>query len=397
MQNLIPTKKSLSVRIKILLTVAVGVVGLSLLIYVISESLILKSYVQIEQAGMEKDLNRAVDAIQEFSDQQMIKLADWASWDEAYDYTEKRNEDWPPTSIYPASMANLDNNLAMFTNPDGSIFFIMVSDISERVEVSNESAKNYFTAHPELVSHTDLRSATQGIALLPEGPMIIVSLPVKNSEGEGPIHGALTFGRYLDTEKINALGEITHLTLSSYRYDAEDVPEEVATARERLTSGEKYVVDVMGQNALAGYALVRDIKGDPALILRVDEARPVFSQGNKTLIVFLWVGAVALLLFGIVIMVLLEKIVISRFVRLSSDVEKVNDVHDLSLRMQSSVKDEIGTLADKINQLLQWLSEAREAEASSRREIVNLLDELKKGKEQAEEMAAILAKQNEGK
>jgi nitrate/nitrite-specific signal transduction histidine kinase len=89
-------------------------------------------------------------------------------------------------------------------------------------------------------------------------------------------------------------------------------------------------------------------------------------------------------------MILLDQLVIARFMRLTSAVEKINDGRDLSIRVQGGVKDEIGMLADKINQMLAWLKEAREAEASSRREIVTLLSDLKTEKEQAEEMAKIL-------
>ncbi len=383
-------KKNLSVRSKILFTVIVSVLGLSVLVYVISTQVLLKSYVSIEQAGMEQDLNRAVDAIAEFSDQQFIKITDWASWDESYNYIISRDPKWPPTSIYPSSMANLDNNLAMFTDLSGKIFFIMMTDIQSREEVKSDSVKAYFTEHPELVTHADPDSSTKGLVMLPEGPMIIVSLPVKNGEGQGPIHGSLTFGRYLDAKKVGELGKVTHLNLSVYRIDAADLPREVSEAKAHLIAGTEYVVEPLSSKSVSGFALLKDLNGNPSLILRVDAPRPVFAQGNISLALYLGIGAAALLVFGLVIMILLDQLVIARFMRLTSAVEKINDGRDLSIRVQGGVKDEIGMLADKINQMLAWLKEAREAEASSRREIVTLLSDLKTEKEQAEEMAKIL-------
>lgn len=386
----------MSVRLKILLTIVVCVVALSAAIYFISSTVLTSSYAAIEEEGMDRDLKRAVDAIGEFSDQQMIKLADWAAWDEAYNYTKDRDASWPPTSIYPSSMANLDNNLAMFTDRTGAIFFIMVTDTKNVVEVDSASVESYFSLHPELVSH-DMGGATQGIVMLPEGPVLIVSLPVLTAEGKGPVYGTLTFGRFLDTDKIEDLGRITHLNLSAFRYDATDLPPSVVEAKKKLDAGQTYVVDPENAASISGYALVKDVNGAPALILKVSEPRPVYAEGQKTLALFALMGSIALLAYGLIIIFLLERLVIARFVRLTNTVQKINDVHDLSIRVEDTVKDEVGMLAGKINQLLGWLGEAREAEASSRREIVNLLDELKKGKEQAEEMARILEKKAEGK
>lgn len=384
--------KQPSVRFKILLTVVVSILGFSVLVYVTTTQVLVSSYVSIERASMEQDLSRGVDAIQEFSDQQMIKLADWAAWDEAYRYTLTHDQKWAAMTVYPSSMKNLDTNLSMFTDLTGKISFIMVTDTKNVVEVNHDSIASYFRAHPTLVTHS-VGESTKGIVMLPDGPIIIVSLPVLDSAGKGPTYGSLTFGRYLDAEKIADLGKVTHLSLSVYRYDDAGLPEEVAHAKSRLAQGDTYIVEPLSQDTVSGFALLKDLQGNPALILRVDEHRPIYTQGTISLALYLAIGAGALILFGLVILLLLDRLVISRFLRLTSDVEKINDGKDLSRRVVGGVRDEIGVLAEKINQLLTWLSEAREAEAASRRETVNLLDELKNEKEQREEMSKLLKSQ----
>ncbi len=383
---------ALSVRTKILLTVAISIVALSAAVYFISSLVLLPSYAAIEREAMERDLNRAVDAIGEFSDTQMIKLADWAQWDESYQYTVTRDMEWIRTSIFPDSMANLDNNLALFADETGTPFFLMVTDIAAREETSSDTIRAYLAAHPELVTHTTFESATEGLIMLPDGPLILVSLPVRTSEGEGPILGSLSFGRYLDADKVREIGEITHLALSVYRYDDPALPDGPRQARAALEAGAPYVIAPVSSDLFTGYALLRDVYGEPALILKVEEPRPIYAQGNATFSLYLIIGALALIAFGIIMVFLLDRIVIARFVRLTADVDAINDEKDLSKRVSGGEGDEIGRLAAQINRLLGWLSEAREGEAAARREMVNLLDDLKKQQEQTEEMRRLTGK-----
>ncbi len=368
----------LSVRSKILLTIGVSIVLLSALIYLISTEVLLKSYLAIEREGMVQDLRRANDAIEEFENQQMIKLSDWAAWDEAYEYGRDRNEEWVEETIYASGMANLDINVAMFTDTEGNIFYLKVADIETREEVASSTVASYFAGRTDLVRHAELDAATRGIVMTSDGPLIVVSLPLRTSEGLGPIPGSITFARYLDEKKISDIASITHLSVQVFPY-AGTLPEDVVEAKEALAAGaSEYVVPESG-DSLHGYVPLLDIDGNPILILRVDTPRPIYAQGQITFLLFMAIGGLAILLFGIVMVWLLERLVIARFVALTKDVEQINRDQDLSIRVEGGVMDDIGKLAEKINQMLSWLSE-------SRREIVVLLEDVKHGKERAEEM-----------
>jgi sensor domain CHASE-containing protein len=390
MKNRNLSDRFLSIRTKILLVVVASIIALSVTAYLISALILLPSYLSIEREGVERDVNRATDAIGEFSDSQMIKLADWASWDQAYEYGFTHDRAWTDENIYATGMANLDINILTVADTKGEVFYLQQVDIDAREEVGSTSVASYLASHADLLTHPDAGSETRGLVMLPEGPMILVSLPMLPAEGVGETSGSISFGRFLDARKIAELGDITHLSLSVYRYDDETIPATVARAKARLLGGASTVVEAESPERIAGYALLRDVYGAPALILVVKEDRPIFVQGNITFLTFLGVGAFALLVFGIVIVLLLEQIVISRFVRLTKDVETINENRDLSRKVEGGTGDEIGRLADRINRLLQWLLEARDAEASTRREMVNVMNELKRDKEQMDEMQKIL-------
>ncbi len=385
-------QKVLSVRRKILITIIGSIVVLGICISVIASVVLMKSYRDLENAAMAQDLRRANDAITEFSGQQRIKLSDWAAWDEAYEYARDRDPVWAADTIYATGLANLDINMMLFADITGAPIRLMAVDIPRRTEVSSTDMQEYFAAHEELITFDSLLDVTEGIAMLPDGPLIVVSLPLRTSEGKGPSTGSLTFARYLDSAKVDDFSDITHLNLSVYEYKSDSLPSDVREAKARLSAGSPNVIEPKSSDLIAGYAAIKDVYGEPALILKVETPRPIYAQGTLTLGVYLILGAGALLLFAIIMIWALDKLVIGRFERLAKDVEKINDAHDVSLHLSAGEPDEIGRFAATINQMLAWLAESREGEAASRREIVNLLDELKKGKQQADEMAAILAK-----
>ena len=344
--------KPLSVRSKILLALVTSVVALSLTVYFISTQVLLTSYLTIEREAMAEDLRRASDAIQEFESQQMIKLSDWASWDEAYEFADTKDSTWSDETIYATGLANLDINAMVWADPEGKVFHVMAVDIAKREEVASSSIESYFNAHPDLIVHDTLESTTQGVALLPEGPAIVVSLPLKTSAGEGPSTGSLTFTRYLNEEKIAQIADITHLEVTTYPYEGTGLPADVRDARAYLEGGSSEVVVPTSPYSIVGYTSLEGIDGGPALIIRVETPRPIFTQGLLTLYVFMGTSAVALILFGIVIVFLLERLVITRFVNLAKDVDRINDGQDISMRVRGGVKDEVGKLADQITRCL---------------------------------------------
>ncbi|MEK9161057.1 MAG: CHASE4 domain-containing protein [Patescibacteria group bacterium] len=378
--------KPLSVRSKILLTLIASVVALSFTVYFISTELLLKSYLDIEHEAMREDLRRASDAINEFEGQQMIKLSDWASWDEAYEFAQNMDPQWAEETIYATGLSNLDINAMVWADLEGKVFHIMVVDIAERTEVASSTVEAYFNQHPELIVHESLEDATQGITLLPDGPAIVVSLPLKTSVGEGPSTGSLTFARYLNEAKIKEIAEITHLEVTAFPYDGTDLSTEVRNARAQVEAGASEVIVPTSPYAIVGYTTLQGVDGEPALLIRVETSRPIYTQGIVTLYVFMATSSVALILFGIAVVFLLERLVITRFVKLAKDVDHINEVQDISMRVRGGVKDELGKLADQINQMLSWLSESREKTRV-------LLEEVKHGKDRAEDMVKVRTKE----
>ncbi|MFS8119632.1 MAG: PAS domain S-box protein, partial [Microcoleus sp.] len=193
-----------------------------------------------------------------------------------------------------------------------------------------------------------------------------------------PPRGTLILGRYLDSSEIGLLSELTHLSVD-FRLPSLDFkvgatnysgPGGKALARSsqdlenlklkisNLKSVE-ILVEPLSESVVAGYALIRDIQGNLALLLRVEVDRIIYRQGQATLNLFTFSILAVGLIFSAIALLLLEKLVLARLADLSASVSNIAANGDADLRVQISGSDELTSLADTINQMLEALGNSQ--------------------------------------
>jgi PAS domain S-box-containing protein len=124
---------------------------------------------------------------------------------------------------------------------------------------------------------------------------------------------------------------------------------------EALTLDAPTIVEPVDSTTLGTYSLIRDISGSPVIILRVSIARDIYAQGKSTSLYFVILLIASGLIFGLAILLLLEKIVLSRLALLSRRVNDIGRKRDFSARVGISGGDEIGDLAGNVNGMLEDL------------------------------------------
>ncbi len=390
-------KRALSVRSKIVFALLASMVVLCVALLATSLSVLQAGFAKIERDEMQKDLSRLSDELGNAVHQELVSLNDWSTWDESYQFALHPTKEFTDTNLRDSGLANLDLEFVAYFDTAGKPVFSKEIGHESGTAVPDDATLAVLESNPHITMRASEEDTLGGFVKVPNGILQFGSRPLLQSTGEGPTTGSLMFARYLDEARVKGLASVLHLTVDAYPYDSE-LPADVATAKRNIDAGSETYVTPISSSQIAGYEELLDITGKPILIFRITEGRPVFAQGNISIATFYSIAGAVLLLFGFLVVFLLERLVISRFVRLTAEVEEINETKDLSVRVPTGEMDEVGRLADKINQMLVWLSQAKEGEASSRREIVNLLNDLKQEKEQTKEMEEILnIKKDEGK
>lgn len=240
-------------------------------------------------------------------------LTDWSAWDDTYKFIEDANKNYIKSNLLPASLATLKVNLAIYIQPSGRIVFGTGFDFIRRKKTPiPEALRSHISPQHLLLQHPNPDSSVVGFVLLPEGPMLISSQPIVTSQVKGPIKGTLIFGRFLDADAIEKLSKSNRLHLTVHPLNKTKLPPDFQAVRDELTVRDSIVIRPLSDRTIAGYALLPDIYGKPALLLRVDIPREIYHQGQNSLRYLTLSLLVVGLVFGGVILLLVKRLILSQ-------------------------------------------------------------------------------------
>ncbi|MBZ0290804.1 MAG: HAMP domain-containing protein, partial [Anaerolineae bacterium] len=356
----------MSLRIKTLLIISGVLAALVLILYIITQTVLARSFDQLEVQSVQEHVQRALNTL---SDQLSVLSGnnlDYAFWDDTFAFMEDRNEDYLTANLDAVFFANIDVNVEAYISPEGEMVYIKAVDLQTVEERPvPEGLTPYLSPGSPFLVHEDESKAVAGIVLVDEAPMFLSSAAILPTSLEGPNRGSLIFGRLLDAAKIQELSESLRLPISIERLDSPDLPPDFQAARDAVMADAPAFVRALDDENVAGYGLIQDVNGDPALLLRVDVPRDIYAQGQSSIQLFLGLLIIVGLVFVAAAIILLERTVIARLLRLESNVNDIATSGNIGERVRVSGTDELSSLEQDINRMLESLEKAESASRDS--------------------------------
>jgi PAS domain S-box-containing protein len=328
---------------------------------------VLNSFARLEEQVIRRDVERALNALSDQVHTLDTMVFDWAAWDDTYAFIEDGNQDYVRSNLVDETFTSPRLNLMLFVDTSEQIVLGKAFDLEVEKEIPvPKSLQEHLSANSLLLRHPDTESSITGIVLLPEGPMLVASRPILTSEEAGPIRGTLIMGRYFAAPEVENLAKVTRLSLAVYPIEDTEIPADFQTALASLSAETPVFVQPLNATSVAGYALIEDVYGNPALVLRADAPREIYVQGQNSVLYFNLALVGISLALGLAIVLFLKRAVLSRVARLSSDISNIGVRRDFSARVPVTGKDELSDLANSINETLSELeqvqSDLRESE-----------------------------------
>jgi two-component system, NtrC family, sensor kinase len=334
--------------------IGMALVGTLGAIYAIASTILLNSFAQVEEHQVQGNVAQATDAVNDKLNLLANRALDYATWDENYQFVKGENPTFCETGITDVTFVSGTLNFAAIVRSTGQVLCGKGFDLIQKKQIPFlESFQSYLGATDLLLKNPNLTSQHQGFLQLPEGLLMAASSPILTSEGEGPILGSMITGQYLDAARIEDLSQSTRLSLTVQPINDRHLSEDFQAARLALSRENATFVRPLDQNFIAGYALLKDIYGNPVALLRVKTQRTVYQQGILSL---KYLGVSLLLLGGAaggVIGRLLNRIVASLRERDRLEQSLIQEAH---LR-QSEAK--YRTKAEELERTLQALQLAQ--------------------------------------
>lgn len=341
-------------RRKTLLIIAFMLGLLIVLFSFVALAFMMDGFTKVEQQDTQKNINRVLEALSDELSAMSGYASDWGAWDESYEFVVNPNQSYIEKNLQDESAFNMGFNLFLIMNSSGGIVLIRSYDLENRTHVqASEGLEEHLSGNMPLLYHPDNKSHSAGIILLPEGLMLVASSPIMDNERIQPIRGSMIFGRYLNEAKIERLSRKTHLNITLQRFSDAQLPSDFEAARNSILVDNSIHISPLGNQSIAGYAILKDIYGKPAVLLRIEMPRAIYYQGifsiSYLLISFLAVG----LIISTISIMILDTLVLSRIMRLNADVNCIGASGKLSGRVTIEGRDELAGLACSINRMLE--------------------------------------------
>ncbi len=310
----------MTIRKNLLIAISVSLLGVLAVVYASARLILLDSFARLEEREVRADVQRALGQLAEDQAKLRTTAVDYASWDDTYAFVAGEMSSYPEVNLNDQTYQNLQLNLVLIVDTDGQIIYGSGYDLEAgKMTPVPAGLLAHITLSDRLLDHSAIDSSVAGVVLLPEGPMVVASRPILTSDYQGPIGGTLIFGHYLSTSEIDRLAKIANLSLAFRHFDDPQLPADFEAARANLSPALPTFVRPLDANTVAGYSLVMDLYGQPALLLQVETARDLYAQGQASLNYFLGWLVVMGLMFSAGIYMAVDRLILSRQAQRASE------------------------------------------------------------------------------
>ncbi|MEQ8190202.1 MAG: CHASE4 domain-containing protein [Candidatus Eremiobacterota bacterium] len=340
----------------IIITTFIILIGI---LYIISRELLLRSFSDLEKEYTKKHLYRTISAIEHETSSLDILLSGWAPRDDTYNFILDKNNTYIQKNLTTDSFTIQKINILIFTNNSGEIVYGKHFDLEKGKEVhdSDKLFEDLIKNYRILTEHKHIKSHIKGIVLMKDKPLLVASQPVITSNYKGPVRGALIVGRYLNSKELKLIENEVNLPVKLYALKDPCISPKIV---KNLLQGKTDTVQILNNKIIAGYTVIMDIYKKPVFILKIDVKRDIYRHGEGSIIYFLVYFLLTGLIISFITIIILDKMIMSRLMKLNKTVNTIGKTGNLSDRLSETGTDEFSGLAQSINEMLKSIEDSQE-------------------------------------
>jgi len=347
----------MSLRTRTLLTIGLVTAALTAILGLLFSQTLLRAFAEAEVRDTERDVHRVRMFLADELRAIDVLNHDWASWDDTYAFIEDANPAYIRSNLTDATFQNTHLNLMLFVHTSGRVVWAGAYDLEANREAP--VPQEVYDALGLLARPTE--EGTRGLLLLPEGILLVTARPILTSEDQGPARGAVVFGRYLNSDLLARMSAHLDLSVTAHRADRpQDWPDDLRAVYPSLSPEAPVLARPLDDARIAGYGLMTDLYGRPALILRTEGPRAIVARGRIALQYLVITTAALGLLVTLAAVLQIDRSVLARLAALRADVRAVGAGGEPRRRVAVRGQDELADLARAFNETLDALEEKQE-------------------------------------
>lgn len=347
----------MNLRSKVVVIILTAIIICFAVLSLISNMFILSGFEESERLESIEAINRLERVIYSNIDEMDTMLYDWAAWDDTYNFLSSADEGYIESNLGYDTFASLNIDFVAYIDKEGEMVLYRLYDWEKGEAINASSGLIAALALDETLSlHNSLDSYVRGLTSFENEIWALASRPIITSFGEGPIAGTMIMARRLDSD------EAEHYEWLSM------APVSINTAGEKGSMGQQEepavkLFDVSGdiflsyhgEEELRIYKTLDDIHSNPSIEISLILDRKTYLLGKDTVrylfIIFFLIAFVSV----ITGMYIVQKKVTSRIFSTILSVENISRRKNSAGRLEVKGNDELATLTNSINTMLDSL------------------------------------------
>jgi sensor domain CHASE-containing protein len=326
--------------------------------WAIQQNLILPRFVELERDSAHTDMQRVALAVEREQQALGAQAADWGNWQQLWDYMRDANQAFVKASLTDASFMVSKIDYMAVVDTDGHYRWrhgpYSISGKASTIHLNKNDE-----LEPAWMRALTTGAATNGLITTDAGVLIAAGAPILDGFGQGPARGMIIMGRLLNPAELLHLGTQAQVTLDMRPWGQDRGSDQRLLAAS--SSGSEYLSESPSTTRIE--RAFANLSGVPLLSLGIAVPRNISQRGADVVKYSTHMLAIAAGIVLATLLLLLGRIVLSPLARVTDHAERIAAADDLSARLRSARQDELGTLANAIDNMVERL-------AASRRELI---------------------------
>lgn len=305
----------------------------------VTRPLLMKNAVQLDQVGMEMDMEMFENYIETEKDHLNRLSLNWAIRDDTYEFINNVNPKYIGRNLLGDTFENLEIGYIFFFDRNDQYLYGKGIDTIDWA--FKQSIHEFIKTH-EYQENAFIVRTTRGLAFVDVEPVF-------RSNGKGISNGNVVMIRFIDKSFLTSLEK--ELAIDLVKYD-------------QVTRVKRPSYEIRNENdeKLQGTLYLTEAKVGEYSQFTLEHNREYFLEKSKSINELFVTFFIMILLIFFLIYVLLDRLIVSRVTTLSQQLREIQKTKDISNRLSYSrkSKDEIYILERTVNEMLFSLEESHD-------------------------------------
>ncbi len=328
--------------------------------YAIQVWVVMPTFTKLELQAAERNVNRCYDSLMREIDTLSNIANDWASWDDTYQYVQDRNETFASVNLVDEAFSSTKFDLICIMDNARNVVWGEARDMETLEALDVPGLFELLSAEESPLNQLrDVNDRKEGVLLTSRGPLMVASRPIVTTKRQGPVRGFIMIGRFLNDNQIDSLAQRTHNKIEIWTIPDGSLSEHAASFARKCIEHSDKEIEIVDARTMHAYTVIRDINQQPALLLRISKDRDITSQGRIAAFIATACSLVGGALTLLAMWLVLQWRIVTPLQNMAHHALCVGKQDDLKARLDSTRVDEIGTLSNEFDKMVETLADSR--------------------------------------